>query len=151
MEIKLQNDFKELLGSLDANGVRYLLIGAFAVGFYGYPRSTNDLDIFIAKDLENARRLIECLTDFGFATSDLSTALFTKDKSLVQMGVEPVQIEIVNFISGVEFEEAYEDRIVRTIDKVNVSIISLRHLKINKKASGRHKDLDDLEKLTLIE
>ena len=147
MDIELPKDFKELLRSLNANGVRYLLIGGYAVGFHGYPRATNDIDIFVAKDLENARRLVKSLNEFGFGTVELSTELFTKDKSIVRMGVEPLKIEFANFISGVEFEEAFEDKIVGVIDEVEISIINLHHLKINKKASGRYKDLDDLENL----
>jgi len=132
---------------LNANGVRYLLIGGYAVGFYGYPRATNDIDIFIAKDLENARRLVKSLKEFGFGTTELSFELFTQNKSIVRIGVEPMKIEFANFISGIEFEEAYKDKIVGVIDEVEINLISLEHLKINKKASGRYKDLNDLENL----
>lgn len=143
----MEKDFKEFLKSLNANGVRYLLIGGYAVGFHGYPRATNDIDVFVAKDLENARRLIKSLNDFGFPTSSLSVETFTQEKSIVRMGVEPLKIEIANFISGVEFEEAYRDKIVGVIDEVQIDLINLHHLKINKKASGRYKDLNDLENL----
>lgn len=147
MELELPKDFKELLRLLNANGVRYLLIGGYAVGFHGYPRATNDIDIFVAKDLENARRLVKSLSEFGFADTELSTELFTQEKSIVQMGVEPMKIEVVNFISGIDFEEAYAAGIIGVIDEIEVSLISLHHLKINKKASGRYKDLNDLEHL----
>ena len=147
MEIKLPNDFKELLNLLDANGVRYLLIGGYAVGFHGYPRATNDMDIFVARDKENARFVIKSLIEFGFSADELSEKLFTSEKSIVRMGVEPMKVEIVNFISGIEFENAYENRVIGLIDKTEISIISLKDLKINKKASGRYKDLNDLENL----
>jgi len=148
METELAKDFKEFLRSLNANGVRYLLIGGYAVGFHGYPRATNDLDVFVAKDSDNARRLVTCLEEFGFAAvAELSEELFTQEKSIVRIGVEPIKIEIANFISGVEFEEAYKDRIIGVINEIEVSLISLHHLKINKKASGRYKDLNDLENL----
>ncbi len=87
MELKLPKDFKELLKLLNANGVKYLLIGGYAVGFYGYPRATGDMDIFIAKDLKNARRLVKTLIDFGFGAGEVSAKYFTQDKSIVQMGV----------------------------------------------------------------
>lgn len=132
---------------LNANGVRYLLIGGYAVGFHGYPRATNDIDIFVAKDKENAERLFKSLIDFGFGTSELSTKLFLQEKSIIKMGIEPLKIEIANFISGIEFEEAYQDKIIGLIDEIKTNIISLQHLKINKKASGRYKDLNDLENL----
>lgn len=147
MELELPKDFKEFLKSLNANGVRYLLIGGYAVGFHGYPRATNDLDIFVAKDAENAQRLIKSLIDFGFESSELSTEIFTQEKSIVRMGVEPLKIEIANFISGIEFEEAFKGKIVGSINEVEINIISLQHLKLNKKASGRYKDLNDLENL----
>jgi predicted nucleotidyltransferase len=147
MDLELPNDFKEFLKSLNANGVKYLLIGGYAVGYYGYPRATNDLDIFVAKDSENARRLVKSLSDFGFETERLSAEIFTSEKSLVRMGVEPMKIEITNFISGAAFEDAYRDKNTGVIDGVEISLISLHHLKINKKASGRYKDLNDLEHL----
>lgn len=147
MDTKLPIDFKELLKLLNANGVRYLLIGGYAVGFHGYPRTTNDIDIFVAKDAENARRLVKSLIDFGFGTGELSTEFFLQEKSIVRMGVEPLKIEIANFISGIEFDEAYKDKIIGLIDEIDINIISLQHLKINKKASGRYKDLNDLENL----
>lgn len=147
MELKLPIDFKELLKLLNANGVKYLLIGGYAVGFYGYPRATNDMDIFVSKDLENARRLVETLIDFGFGADEISAKVFTQERSLVQMGVPPIKIVIVNFISGVEFDDAYKDKIIGLIDSIEVNLISLPYLKINKKASGRYKDLNDLEHL----
>jgi len=105
------------------------------------------IDVFVAKDLGNALRLIKSLSDFGFETSGLSFETFTQEKSIVRMGVEPGKIEIANFISGVEFEEAYRDKIIGMIDEVQIDLISLHHLKINKKASSRYKDLNDLENL----
>ncbi len=147
MDVKLPKDFKELLRLLNANGIKYLLIGGYAVGFHGYPRTTNDIDIFVARDSENAQRLVKSLIDFGFGTGEFSTELFMQEKSIVRMGVEPLKIEIANFISGIEFEEAYQDKVIGLIDEIEMSIISLEHLKINKKASGRYKDLNDLEHL----
>lgn len=124
-----------------------MLIGAYAVGYHGYPRATNDMDIFVSREIENAEKLVNALRDFGFATNELSTGIFTQEKSLVRMGVPPMKIEITNFIDGVEFEEAFAERVVGEIDEIEVSLIGLRLLKINKKASGRFKDLNDLENL----
>ncbi|CAN5636416.1 hypothetical protein BH24ACI2_BH24ACI2_07790 [soil metagenome] len=124
MDTELPKDFKELLKLLNANGVRYLLIGGYAVGFHGYPRATNDIYIFVAKDLENARRVVKSLTDFGFGKGELSVKLFMQEKSIVRMGVEPLKIEFANFISGIEFEEAYKDKIIGLIDEIEIKIIS---------------------------
>jgi hypothetical protein len=147
MDIELPQDFKEFLNLLNVQGVKYLLIGGYAVGYHGYPRATHDMDIWIAMSRDNAERIVRVLREFGFDTPDLSESLFLQDRSIVRMGVPPIRIEVVTTISGVSFEECYAERVRDRIDEVEVSIISLRHLKINKRASGRHKDLDDLEHL----
>ena len=126
------------------------MIGGFAVGFFGHGRTTNDIDFFISDEEENAHRLVKTLKEFGFATDVLSSDIFTTPNNLIEIGVAPVKIEILNFASGLEFEKAYANRITGTIEGVEVSIISLEDLMINKKASGRYKDLDDLEHLDKI-
>ncbi len=147
MEIELPDDFKEFLKLLNEHGVEYLLIGGYAVGYYGYPRATNDLDIWIAVHPQNAERLITVLQAFGFRTSDLFTNIFLNEEDIIRMGVPPMRIEIIPSISGVDFDTCYAERIVDIIDEIQVNLISLEHLKANKKASGRFKDLDDLEHL----
>ena len=145
--IRLPRDFKEFLKLLEASDVRYLLVGGYAVGFYGYPRPTGDLDIWVSNDGENAGKLVAVLREFGFASPELSANLFTLDKSIVRMGVPPFKLEIITHIDGVEFESCYQRRNVALIDSVQVSVISLGDLKINKRASGRPKDIDDLDNL----
>jgi predicted nucleotidyltransferase len=132
---------------LKAEGIRYLLIGGYAVAYHGYPRSTNDMDIWIAIDPETAKQMVHALKKFGFDTPRLSEKLFLKEKNIIRMGIAPMRIEILTTISGVDFEECFQERIVDEIDGIAVNIISLEQLKINKKASGRHKDLDDFENL----
>lgn len=147
MDIELPPDFKEFLSLLKSHGVEYLLIGGYAVGYHGYPRATQDMDIWIAIHPQNAKRMVAALQEFGFDTPELSVDLFLQDKSIVRMGIPPMRIEVVTTISGVRFEECYVERVVTTIDGVEVNLISLHHLKVNKKTSGRYKDLDDLEHL----
>lgn len=147
MAMKLPLDFKEFLKSLNAHGVEYLLIGGYAVGYYGYPRATGDMDIWIAVHPDNADRMVRALKSFGFDSPDVSADIFLQEKSIIRMGRPPIRIEIITKISGVSFEECYSQRVIDTIDGVQVALISLPHLKINKQASGRHKDLDDLEHL----
>ena len=147
MEIELSNDFKELLKLLHARGVKYLLIGGYAVGFHGYPRSTKDMDIWVEPSPDNARRIVAALREFGFGMPELDEDLFLQDKSIVRMGVPPQQIEITTRISGVEFAECFSERVTAMIEDVQVNLINLKHLKKNKKASGRYRDLDDLEHL----
>ena len=147
MDLELPLDFKEFLKLLKEHNVRYLLIGGYAVGYHGYARATEDMDIWVAIHPENAEKLVAVLKAFGFNLPELTPELFLKDKQIVRMGVPPLKLEISTFISGVEFDECYQTRVVDELDGVEVDLIDLDHLKKNKKASGRPKDLADLEKL----
>lgn len=140
----LPPDFKEFLRLLNSHGVEYLLVGGYAVGYYGYPRATADMDIWVARTPQNADKLVTVLKEFGFDVPELSPELFLKENQVIRMGVPPFRIEIVTSASGVTFEECYAARVRAVIDDLEVNIISLDHLKANKKAIGRHKDLDDL-------
>ncbi len=145
--IHLSPDFKEFLKLLNAHQVEYLLIGGYAVSYHGYPRATADMDIWIAMQPANAERIVAVLKEFGFDLPELSPELFLKEWQIIRLGVPPVRIELATTVSGVNFNECYAERIADILDGVKVNLISLRHLKINKKASGRHQDLADLENL----
>ena len=145
--IHLPSDFKEFLKLLNAHQVEYLLIGGYAVGYHGYPRATADMDIWIAMNPSNSQRIVIVLKEFGFDLPELSPELFLKEWQIIRLGVPPVMIELATTVSGVNFNECYAERLTDTLDGVKVNLISLRHLKINKKASGRHQDLADLENL----
>ena len=147
MDLALPKDFKEFLRLLRAHGVEYLLVGGWAVIYHGYPRATDDLDIWIAIAPDNAARAAQALREFGFDVPELSTDLLLQNDQIVRMGVEPVRIEVMTTISGVRFGECYPERLETTLDGEPVSLISLRHLRLNKRASGRLKDLSDLENL----
>ncbi|MCB9134855.1 MAG: hypothetical protein H6636_05490 [Anaerolineales bacterium] len=145
--IQLPPDFKEFLKLLNEYDVRYLLIGGYAVSYHGYIRATGDMDIWIAIHPNNAQKVVEVLKVFGFDHPDLNTDLFLHENKIIRMGVPPVRLEITTSISGVAFEECYPARIVDVLDGVEVNLIDLGNLKKNKKASGRLKDLADLNKL----
>jgi len=145
--IDLPPDFREFLKLLNEHQVEYLLIGGYAVAYHGYPRATADMDIWIAVYPQNAAKVVAALTAFGFDIPELSAELFLKEGQIIRMGVPPVRIEIATSISGVQFDECYASRVVDELDGVAVNLIDLVHLKINKKAAGRHKDLADLENL----
>jgi hypothetical protein len=147
MELSLPLDFKEFLKLLNEKDVKYLLIGGYAVGYHGYPRATGDMDVWIAIHPDNAQKMVAVLKDFGFDHPELTPELFLQKNKIIRMGHPPMRLEISTGISGVEFEECYNSRIVDTLDDVEVSIIDLPHLKVNKKAAGRLKDLADLENL----
>lgn len=144
---KVPSDFKEFLKLLQEKEVRYLLVGGYAVGYHGYVRATCDLDIWIETTPENADKVLKVLQDFGFDSSSVPLANLLKNDQIIRMGIAPVRIEIMTSIDGVNFDECFRAKIVDEIDGIQVNIISLNYLKINKKASGRYKDLDDLENL----
>ncbi len=150
MGLGLPKDFRELLELLNAKGVRYLLVGGYAVGHHGYCRATNDIDFFIAGDEANAKKIVVALEDFGFGTGELTTDLFTKKDSLVVMGVEPMAVDILNYCKGVDFEEAYSRRVVVDDEGLRVNIIGYDDLMVNKRAVGRLKDQADVEYLERI-
>ena len=144
---QLPRDFKEFLKLLNEHSVEYLVVGGYAVSFHGYPRPTGDIDIWIAVNEANANRMIEVMREFGFALPNLSPQLFLDTTNMVRMGMPPVRIEILNEISGVLFDECYARRETTKVDETLINIIALDDLKRNKVASGRFKDLNDLENL----
>lgn len=145
--IELHPDYKEFLKLLNSNEVRYLLVGGYAVGYYGYPRATADMDIWIAVDEKNAANAIRALHTFGYPTDRIEEDFFQQKDKIIRMGYPPVRIELLTGVSGVTFEDCYRDRVTIEVDGISIDLISLPMLKINKKASGRLKDLVDVEHL----
>jgi hypothetical protein len=144
---RLPIDFKEFLQLLNTHEVEYLLVGGYAVGYHGYPRATVDLDIWVSRKPRNAEKLVSVLKAFGFDVEELSEDLFLEENKIIRMGAPPIRIEIITSATGIDFEECYRKRVTDILDDVEVHFINLEHLKRNKKASGRYKDLDDLEHL----
>ena len=143
--IQLPRDFSEFLRLLNSTNVEYLLIGGYAVNYYGYLRSTGDMDVWISPRAENIARMVTALRQFGFAAA--SASLFDTPECMVRMGVPPLRLEILTSISGVTFDECFARRVVSDVEGVLVPIINLDDLRRNKQASGRAKDLADLEEL----
>jgi predicted nucleotidyltransferase len=143
--IRLPSDFSEFLKLLNSIGAEYLLIGGYAVNYYGSSRSTGDMDIWIARDAENAAKVVSVLRDFGFGAATLE--MFSTPDQIIRMGVPPLRLEILTSISGVDFEECYARRELAKVEGIFVPVIRLEDLKRNKLASGRLKDLADLEDL----
>ena len=143
----LPQDFKDFLRLLNSYNVQYLLIGGYAVGYHGYPRATADMDIWIAINKTNAKKLVRVLQDFGFDQEEINEDLFLQKSKIFRMGNPPIRIELLTTISGVTFSSCYKSRIEDEIDGITIKIINLENLKTNKKASARHKDLDDVNHL----
>ncbi len=146
---QLPDGFREFLSSLNENGVRYLLLGGWAVGIYGYPRATGDMDIFIAVDDTNLDHLLKALYQFG--APSISKDHFKEEGNVFRMGRSPVKIEILSSASGIQFENCYERRRVVTVDTLDISLISREDLIINKKKAARPQDLADVERLSQME
>ena len=144
---RLPTDFAEFLRSLRSNGVEYLLVGGYAVGLYGYPRATADIDVWVRRTPENARRVVAAIRAFGFDVPALSPDLVMKPDQVVRMGLPPLRIEVLTSVSGVEFDECWPSREEMLLDGEPVLLPSLADLRRNKAASGRPKDLEDLRHL----
>jgi len=144
----LSQDFKEFVELLNSHQVEYLIVGGYAVGIHGYPRYTGDLDVWINATIENAQKMMRVLGDFGFSSFNLTEADFVRSGNVIQMGYPPFRIDVLTTIDGVEFTDCYQNRIIIEHDTINLNIIGINDLKKNKKASGRLKDLDDLQNLS---
>jgi predicted nucleotidyltransferase len=147
MALQLPDDFREFLKLLNSNGVEYLVIDGYAVVHYGIRRTTEDLDVWVARAPENARRVAATVVAFGFDPISVSADLFLAENQIIRLGIPPLRLEILTTISGVDFSECYGRRTRTTVDGVDVSFISLDDLKTNKAASGRSKDRSDLRRL----
>ena len=144
---RLPPDFREFLKLLHGTRVEYLLVGGYAVGYYGYPRATMDMDIWIAVHPDNAAKVAEAMRRFGFPPESVPPEIFLRKGEMVRMGVAPVRLEILTELSGVAFRDCWRRRRRIRIDGIVVNLIGLTDLRRNKRASGRHKDLDDLSHL----
>jgi predicted nucleotidyltransferase len=144
----LPPDFRDFLQFLNEEKVEYLLIGGWAVAYHGAPRYTADIDVWVAMDADNARRIIKALERFGFTHGEVSEADFLRDGAIIRMGMIPSRIEIMNRISGVEFRQCYEKRLDVEIEGLRIPVISLEDLLTNKRSSRRGKDIIDVEHLT---
>ena len=144
----LHQDFKELLSLLDANTVDYMVIGAYALGFYGAPRNTGDIDIWIRVDAANAKKIVKALDEFGLSSLGYKESDFLEKDLVIQLGVPPVRIDIITGISGVKFDEAYLNKNSINKDGTKINYIGKEDFIKNKKASGRLKDLADIESIS---
>lgn len=143
----IDQDFKEFIQLLNSNNVEYLVVGGYAVTAYGRPRYTDDIDFWIRSEKENAKRIIKTLIEFGFGSLDINEEDFLKKDFIIQLGFPPNRIDILTGVSGVIFEECWKEKKEFIFEGEKINFISLRHLRINKKESGRDKDNLDLKNL----
>ena len=142
-----ERDFIDFIELLNIQGVEYMVVGAHALAFHGRPRHTGDLDIWIKPSIENAGKMVNVLKDFGFESLQLTKEDFLKENYVTQLGYPPLRIDILNAISGVNFEEAYAGRIIGQEEELTISFINIQDFIANKMATGRAKDLGDIDLL----
>ena len=147
--VKLPPDFREFLSLFNFHKVEYLVVGGYAVAAHGDPRFTGDLDLWIRCSEENATRVLAVCREFGFDVANLRKELFTDPGQMTRMGQPPLRIEILNSVSGLVFDDAWKKRTIEARDGLPVHVISLSDLRTNTLASGRLKDLADLDNLPL--
>jgi predicted nucleotidyltransferase len=143
----LTKDFKEFAELLNSNGVEYLIVGGYALAAYGHPRYTGDLDFWIGCDPGNATRVLKALEQFGFGSLGIAQTDLTTPERVIQLGFPPHRIDLLTSIDGVDFGPAYARKAIVDVDGVRLDFISLEDFKRNKRATGRHQDLADLESL----
>jgi hypothetical protein len=145
--LDLAPDFDEFFASLTAHEVEFIVVGGYALALHGVPRYTGDIDVLIAPSIENAERLIAALVSFGFPAEHLTPAQLIEPARMLQMGTEPVQIHVMAEISGVTWAEAWAGREMARCGTRDLPFLGRREFIRNKHASGRLKDLADLEAL----
>jgi len=145
--MEAQPDFKELLALFNAHRVEYVIVGAYALAFHGAPRFTGDLDLLVKPDPDNARRILAALAEFGFASVGLTAEDLTRPDHVVQLGVPPVRIDLITSLTGVSWEETVSGRTAGSYGDIPVHYIGRPQFIANKRATGRKRDLADLEAL----
>ena len=145
--VKTEKDYEEFLELLNKHDVRYCVIGAFALAFHARPRYTKDMDILVESTTDNAKKLLTALDEFGFGSLNLTVEDFTTQGNIIQLGYEPVRIDIITSIKGLEFTDIWESRIQGSYGKQTVNFIDRQNLIQSKKLSNRAQDKADLELL----
>lgn len=145
--MELSQDFKEFIQLLNVHKVEYLVVGGYAVAIHGFPRTTGDIDFWVKPSQENAERVVKSLIEFGFGSLDISIDDFIKNDSVVQLGFPPNRIDIMTSVSGLTFDDCLKNKKEVEFEGEKINFISLHHLRINKKSTGRDKDNLDLKNL----
>jgi len=145
--VDISSDYRDLFKILNKHKVKYLVVGAYAVIFYTEPRYTKDIDIWVEPALKNAEKLYKALGEFGAPLKDISKKDFTNKKTIYQIGIAPIRIDIITSISGSVFSEAWKDRRKTKYADVPINIIGIKKLILAKKKTGRPQDFIDITRL----
>jgi hypothetical protein len=142
---RIPRDWSELLALLKENGVDFLVIGAYALAAHGHERNTKDLDLWLRPDAGTADKLAALLADFGFPDLAPSAKEWVSEPVMVQLGTAPYRVDLLNFATGLEFEQAYAERVIGKLGDTEVSCLGRDELIANKLATARTQDLADVE------
>jgi len=145
--VRREKDFEDLFASFNKHKVRYCIVGAYALGFHAEPRYTKDMDLLIERTTANAERILRALKDFGFSFTNLKVGDLTRKGNIIQLGYEPVRVDLLTSLRGVPFERAWKQKIKGRYGAQRVFFLGVGDLIKNKKAVGRRQDLADLELL----
>jgi len=145
--MEIQPDFRDFLKLFNDHGVEFIIVGGYALAFHGAPRFTGDLDLFIQPSPGNARNVLKALAEFGFDFPNLTLDDFQKPDTVVQLGLPPIRIDLITSISGVSWEDADAHKEPGSYGEIPVCYLGRNEFIRNKTASGRKKDLADLEAL----
>jgi hypothetical protein len=148
--MSLSSDFVEFIECLNRKRVEYLLVGGHALAFHGVPRFTKDIDFWVRPETANASRLLEALAEFGFSSTGLTVDDFATPGKIVQLGIAPNRIDLITRVDGVEFDEAWAQRIAMTYHDVALHVLSLPLLIVNKRSTGRDQDALDAKTLEAV-
>lgn len=141
-------DFRDFLKAFNNHHVEYILVGGMAVILHGYVRTTGDMDIWVKKTRDNYGRIVKAFDEFRMPVFDMTENNFLSDKFDVWMfGVEPVKIELMTAVKGLDFDEAFKKSLIHQEDDLPVRFLHINSLIDAKKAAGRYKDLDDINQL----
>jgi len=143
----MNRDFSELLLAFNANDVEYLVVGAHALAVYGHVRATKDIDVWVRSEKKNASKVLRALSAFGAPHAELSENDLTTPGTIFQIGLPPLRVDILTEIDGVNFDDAWPERVDTTFGSISIHVISRHHLIANKRATGRLQDLADIERL----
>ncbi len=145
----MNKDFNEFLKLLNYHKVKYVIVGAHAVGVHSRPRATGDLDILVRVTMTNAKKIMRVLDDFGFGSAGLTSDDFLKKDEIIQLGYEPVRIDILTSISGVSWSEVWKNKVKGIFGSANIPVYFIGKIQLikNKKKTGRLQDLADVKQL----
>jgi predicted nucleotidyltransferase len=147
-KLHLAPDYKEFVELLNSKGIKYIIVGGYAVAWHGYPRFTGDINFWLAISKDNAHKTVEALNEFGFGSLNITDEDFLQHDLVLQLGYPPVRIDLLTSLTDLDFDECYPKAIKANIDGIDAYILDKESLIKNKRATGRKRDIGDIEELS---